>query len=195
MTDRRALLTDREREIVAGEADVSDSYRYQTISRVRSRLDRLAGDIDALEAHGELADELREQVCDRSDRDADTQPATDRRESGETGSKEQASESDVPSATPADDLAGVVDRVADRWDNTDARIDARKEAALAVLKYAREHGSVSKQEAKENVEPNHSVDGQNPRTWYRKNVRPVLKNADLIEYDNSIRAYRLVDTE
>jgi hypothetical protein len=64
MTDRRALLTDREREIVAGEADVSDSYRYQTISRVRTRLDRLAGDIDALEAHGELADELREQVCD-----------------------------------------------------------------------------------------------------------------------------------
>ena len=47
MTDRRALLTDREREIVAGEADVSDSYRYQPISRVRARLDRLAGDIEA----------------------------------------------------------------------------------------------------------------------------------------------------
>jgi len=203
MTDRRALLTDREREIVAGEADVSDSYRYQTISRVRARLDRLAGDIDALEAHGELADELREQVCGRSDRDADTQPATDRRESGETGSKEQADESDVPSATtdttpendatPADDLAGVVDRVADGWDNADARIDARKEAALAVLEYAREHGTVSQKEAKENVEPNHPVDGQNPRTWYRSNVKPVLKEADFTEYDNGIRAYRLVD--
>jgi len=63
VTDRRALLTDREREIVAGEADVSDSYRYQTISRVRARLDRLAGDLEALEAHGDLAEELRDAVC------------------------------------------------------------------------------------------------------------------------------------
>ena len=38
MTDRRALLTDREREIIAG-------------------------DIEALEAHGELGGELRDIVC------------------------------------------------------------------------------------------------------------------------------------
>jgi hypothetical protein len=64
MADRRALLTEREREIVSGEADVSDSYRYQTVSRVRSRLQRLEDDLDALEAHGDLAGELREIVCD-----------------------------------------------------------------------------------------------------------------------------------
>lgn len=64
MADRRALLTDREREIVANEADVSDSYRYQTISRVRSRFEKLESDIAALEAHGDLADELRTTVCD-----------------------------------------------------------------------------------------------------------------------------------
>lgn len=63
MADRRALLTDREREIVAGEADIADEYRYQTISRVRSRFERLEGDIEALEKHGDLADELREAVC------------------------------------------------------------------------------------------------------------------------------------
>ena len=63
VTERRALLTDREREIVAGEADVSDSYRYQTISRVRRRFERLEDDLEALEAHGELADELRGIVC------------------------------------------------------------------------------------------------------------------------------------
>lgn len=63
MGDRRALLTDREREIVAGEADVTDDYRYQTISRVRARFDRLAGDIEAMEKHGALADDLRERVC------------------------------------------------------------------------------------------------------------------------------------
>jgi hypothetical protein len=65
MTDRRALLTDREREIIDGTAtDVSDEYRYQTISRVRNRLQRLEGDIEAFESHGELADELRAIVCD-----------------------------------------------------------------------------------------------------------------------------------
>ena len=63
MTERRALLTDREREIVAGDADVSDEYRYQTISRVRRRLDRLDGDMAALGAHGDLLTELRDRVC------------------------------------------------------------------------------------------------------------------------------------
>jgi hypothetical protein len=64
VTERRALLTDREREIVAGDADVTDSYRYQTISRVRARFDRLDRDLDALEKHGDLAHELREIVCE-----------------------------------------------------------------------------------------------------------------------------------
>lgn len=65
MADRRALLTEREREIVSGEADdVSDSYRYQTVSRIRQRLHRLEGDLEAMEKHGELADELRNQVCE-----------------------------------------------------------------------------------------------------------------------------------
>jgi hypothetical protein len=64
MADRRALLTDREREIIAGEADVSDSYRYQTISRVRKRLDRLEGDMEAMRQHGDLLDELRNLVCE-----------------------------------------------------------------------------------------------------------------------------------
>lgn len=64
MAGRRALLTDREREIIAGNADdISDDYRYQTISRVRKRLERLEDDMHALEAHGDLADELREIVC------------------------------------------------------------------------------------------------------------------------------------
>lgn len=65
MSERRALLTDREREIVAGDAeDVTDDYRYQTISRVRARFDRLEDDLDALESHGKLAEELRAIVCE-----------------------------------------------------------------------------------------------------------------------------------
>ena len=67
MSNGRALLTDREREIVSGEADVDDPYRYQTISRVRQRFSRLEGDLEAMEKHGELADEVREIVCIASD--------------------------------------------------------------------------------------------------------------------------------
>ena len=67
MSNGRALLTDREREIVAGEADVDDPYRYQTISRVRQRFSRLEGDLEAMEKHGDLADEVREIVCVESD--------------------------------------------------------------------------------------------------------------------------------
>jgi len=65
VTGRRALLTDREREIVSGRADdVSDEYRYQTVSRIRARFDRLEDDMKALDGHGELLDELRAVVCD-----------------------------------------------------------------------------------------------------------------------------------
>ena len=69
MSNGRALLTDREREIVAGEADVDDPYRYQTISRVRQRFSRLEGDLEAMEKHGELADEVREVVCQEPKRE------------------------------------------------------------------------------------------------------------------------------
>lgn len=66
MADRRALLTERERAIVSGEADdVTDEYRYQLISRVRNRFhEQLEADMAALEKHGELAEEVRELVCD-----------------------------------------------------------------------------------------------------------------------------------
>lgn len=64
MSEPRALLTEREREIISGEADISDDYRYQTISRVRRRFDRLKTDLEYLEHHDTLADELREVVCE-----------------------------------------------------------------------------------------------------------------------------------
>lgn len=82
MTERRALLTEREREIVAGEADVSDSYRYQTISRVRRRFDQLEDDLEALAAHGDLLDELRAIVCAPDSGDGADTDVNDSSESG-----------------------------------------------------------------------------------------------------------------
>jgi hypothetical protein len=40
----RALLTEREREILSGEADVSDNYRYKVQSTVRNRVRKHFGD-------------------------------------------------------------------------------------------------------------------------------------------------------
>ncbi len=64
----RALLTEREREILAGEAtDVKDpqKYRANTRSRVRNRLERLEDDIETLEQYEpELANHLRETICE-----------------------------------------------------------------------------------------------------------------------------------
>lgn len=40
----RALLTDREREIISGDADVSDNYRYKVESIVRNRIRKRLGD-------------------------------------------------------------------------------------------------------------------------------------------------------
>ena len=65
--DPRGLMTDREREILLGDADVTEKYYGVVVTRVRKRINRLAGEeLEALEAHDTLADELREGVCQGS---------------------------------------------------------------------------------------------------------------------------------
>lgn len=60
----RGLLTEREREILSGEADVSDNYRYRVVSRVRDKIENVRQDTELLEQHRpDLADELRDAVC------------------------------------------------------------------------------------------------------------------------------------
>lgn len=60
----RALVTDREREILLGEADVTEKYYHVVVTRVRKRINRLGDELPALEAHDSLADELRTVVCE-----------------------------------------------------------------------------------------------------------------------------------
>lgn len=60
----RAILTPREREILSGEDEVSDSYYYRVVSRVREKIEQLGDDQAVLEEHHpDLAAELRETVC------------------------------------------------------------------------------------------------------------------------------------
>lgn len=61
--DRRGLLTPREREILSGEADVTDEYYYSVVSRVRRKIAELEEDAQLLERnHTELYEELSQAV-------------------------------------------------------------------------------------------------------------------------------------
>lgn len=63
----RALLTDREREILSGDADVSESYYYRVVSKVRKKIQRLEEDTELInEYHDQLGEELSEAVCESS---------------------------------------------------------------------------------------------------------------------------------
>jgi hypothetical protein len=64
MAQSRALITETEREQIAGEH--SDQRKYEAVSRVRARIsDELIADIKVLETHHpELLEELREVVCE-----------------------------------------------------------------------------------------------------------------------------------
>jgi len=65
MADGRSLLTDREREILAGEADVSDNYRYKVESVARQRVRQVEQDVAVLREHyPEIHAELQDIVCD-----------------------------------------------------------------------------------------------------------------------------------
>lgn len=61
----RSLFTERERSILAEEADVKDNYRYKVKSTARQRVRRIDEDLDVLrEHHPEIFEMLRERVCD-----------------------------------------------------------------------------------------------------------------------------------
>ena len=63
MTEGRGLLTEREREALAG--NDSDSYKYKTRTYLRRRLEKVETDIEILaENDPELLQELREVVCE-----------------------------------------------------------------------------------------------------------------------------------
>jgi len=63
MARTRALLTERDRELIADET--AENRRYQAISEVRARIhENLPDDVQLLEEHHpRLLDELREVVC------------------------------------------------------------------------------------------------------------------------------------
>lgn len=55
----RGIVTDREKEVISGDADVTDNYEYKVRSTVRNRIKKRFGDdLEFLEKHFPEAYEL-----------------------------------------------------------------------------------------------------------------------------------------
>ena len=60
----RGLLTPREREILSGDADVKDNYRYKVESVARRRVGLLERDLEVLrENYPELFEQVQDSIC------------------------------------------------------------------------------------------------------------------------------------
>ena len=189
VTERRALLTDREREIVAGDADVEDSYRYQTISRVRARFNRLEGDLKALEKHGDLDNELRDIVC-RAEGGQDRRDTSLKEPPGESPVDDTPRREEPHTPASRSAVADVVDEIAeDVLPGSGAKLKARREALHAAVDYLRERGQATPKDFRTDVypeHPGHYTDGDDPaRSWWKnciyKGLRELAERTDLVE--------------
>jgi len=189
VTERRALLTDREREIVAGDADVEDSYRYQTISRVRARFNRLEGDLKALEKHGDLDDELRDIVC-RAEGGQDRRDTSLKEPPGESPvyDTSRREEPHTPASRPA--VADVVDEIAeDVLPGSGRKLEDRRGALHAAVEYLQEREEATPADFRSDVYPDypaHYTDADDPaRSWWKnciyKGLAKVADRTDKIE--------------
>jgi len=82
----------------------------------------------------------------------------------------------------------IVDEVASGWD-ADGRLDARRAAATAAVDLLLERGRLSKSAAVDELLPEFAVEGQSPETWWRKNVRDVIRELDEVTYSKAANAY------
>jgi predicted transcriptional regulator len=138
----------------------------------------------------ERLDELEARVAELESR-ASQQPTTDAAESSserieqEPASPSQSASDDLSPASNAldvdvdvsDDVESSVEMVSEGWDDAPNRLRARKNAAAMVLQHALDSSDAvgKSSEIVAKARERHPVEGQNPETFYRKNIRPVLK--------------------
>jgi|APHM01.1.fsa_nt_gi hypothetical protein len=104
-TEGRALLTETEREAIAG--DRSDSYKYKTRSYLKRRIEKLESDVEVLENHApELLADVQDAV-NVADEQSQQEPTPD-----ETGRSEQQDTTQL-----AQDLLTAIQKQANATDN------------------------------------------------------------------------------
>jgi len=179
MAKTRALITDTERERLAGLSDVEEIKVYQAKSRVRRRIqEELTFDVEILEEHHpDLLEELREVVC------ADTENQQNTSESTEPREPPQKQPEPTPDTAPGFDgnvdqrVREAVEDVASSWEDSEERLETRRKAASVVLEHALTSGGAVGKSSQivEDARRAFQVEGQNEETYWRKNIRPVLK--------------------
>jgi len=147
------------------------------------------GDISVVQS-GEVVDrldELEARVAELESRGSPSVVTADAEAAREPTERDSSSplqsDSSVPSSTSnpldvdvSDDVVAAVEEVAASWDDDD-RLQTRKNAAAKTLQYALDSGEAvgKSSEIVEQVREQHPVEGQKDETYYRKNIRPVLK--------------------
>lgn len=121
-------------------------------------------------------------------RTADAESGRERAETTSAGAGDDTSPADVPgrerAQTPTDDAArdesDAVDGVLEGWRpgrSPGEKREQRQAAGRAALDYLRAQGVATAAEFRQDIEPEHPVNGQSPETWWRKTALPVLKRA------------------
>ena len=152
----------------------------------------------------ELADELHRRK-ERSDavedviwRLIETESGVEPVTASETTDTERKAEvyDDLTEESAAGDVGDVeervqafVERVSDSWEDTEERLASRRAAAEVVLQHALDTGDAvgKSSDVVEDVRERFPVEGQNEETYWRKNIRPVLKEAG--EYSQAHHGY------
>lgn len=212
MAKTRALLTETEREQIAGEH--GDRRRYEATSRVRRRIeDELTTDVALLaKHHPDLFAELREAVCENvvpSPGDpgmaadpmvaaAQCSPKQRRDDREQTGTPPESARNDSKATTDDRETFDTIEDVLADWrpGRTYEERKPRKEAGSAALRWLRDHdGHASGGDFQAALLPEHDVEGQSEKTWWRKTVRPALQHAEeqgVVEYRPGHHDYRWV---
>jgi|APHM01.1.fsa_nt_gi hypothetical protein len=184
-SEGRALLTEREREALAGEK--SDSYRYKTRSYFRNRLEKLEHDVELLAEHDpELLQELRT-VVDGNSGGGEQRGGIDL-----TGG--EASDSDpTPTLEPETgvDISAVVAEL--EIQGAGSKEDGQRAALIAILEHLREHEEASTGELKDIAEEYpHGFEGGADSFWsntWRGDAFPQLEEAGVVESGGSADEY------
>lgn len=154
MTDnRRGLLTEREREILASNGDdVTEKYYGVVVTRARQKIERVADDIPALEAHPTLADELHEIVCADDSAPENVAASIEEEDTPEPADNRESAES------RPENLAKGVEELG---------LGPNQQTAVnAMVAYLREHGTAQKSDFIEDVYPVHSADYDSEEGWW-----------------------------
>lgn len=89
---------------------------------------------------------------------------------------------------------GPIEAALEGWPGENAKkVQQRRESASAMLQWLRDDGGRhSAKEIREALLPEHGVEGQSERTWWRKTGRPALqqaRDAGVVEYREDFSDY------